>query len=147
MHCNKDYCIFRIDYFADRRLLNRAWKKNNTLPKQHYDRANVYVEFTWQFIKKLTNKERDFWWNNYPLEPRLCAFEEIREKTGIACMEDGSGKLYVLVPWENEDIIRFLREKKNILPKKELKQFRYANIWNIWSGRKSDYFRTLYSKK
>ena len=146
MHCNKDYCIFRIDYFADRRLLKRSWDKDKTLPKQHYERINVYHPFIWKFIEKLIDKNRDYWWSNY-LEPRLCAFEEIREKTDIACTEDGSGKLYILVPWDRPDIIEYLRKEENILPKKELKQFRYANIWNIWSGRKSDYFRTLYSKK
>jgi len=96
-------------------------------------------------IEKLTGKDSQFWFLNY-LDPRICAFEEIREKTGIFCVED-SGKLYILVPLNQSDMIDWIRKTKNILPKKELKRFRFANMWNIWNKRDPNQFRSLYRHK
>jgi len=139
---NKDHCIFRIDYFADSRLLRNAHAKGGPLPKQHYDRAQEYSVFISKFIEDLTGKNSEFWFLNY-LEPRLCAFEEIREGTGIVCVED-SGKLYVHVPLDQTDTIDSIRNMKNILPRKELKRSPFTNMWRIWKERDPDFFRNLY---
>ncbi len=145
IHPNKDYCIFRIDYFADSRLLRNAHAKGGPPPKQHYDRAKDYSVFISKFIEDLTGKNFEFWFRNY-LEPRLCAFEEIREKTGIVCTED-SGKLYILVPLDQTDMIESIRKMKNILPKKELKRFPFTNMWSVWNNRDPETFRKLYKHK
>lgn len=145
MHCNKDYCIFRIDYFADRRLLNRTWKKNNTLPKQHYERAEAFTKFIWSFIEELTGMNQEYWFKNF-LEPRICAYEKIREDHNIFMLED-NGKLYILIPNNQVNMIEKVRNEKNILPKKELKKFRFANMWSIWAKREPDMFRLFYVLK
>ena len=78
MKC-KDYYIFKIKYFADKKILDEWHKNNGPTPKQHWQRAQDYNKFIWKFIKKVTGKPDTYWYKTYAFEARECAFEYVEE--------------------------------------------------------------------
>jgi hypothetical protein len=83
------YFILKVRYYADKKLLDKSHKKGEMLPKQHHERARMWVDFQWKLIEHLTGKPFTWWIGYYPLNTSDCAWEEVNEK---GC--DGQNPMY-----------------------------------------------------
>lgn len=106
----KDYFIIKIRYYADDRLLKKH--SGEQLPKQHYDRAKLYVDCKIKFIEKVLKIEYKELVLKYFLYSFDCAFEQMEEEYGIIFL-DGEGWATFMVPKKHIKIIKWL--KNNIL--------------------------------
>lgn len=109
----KDYHIIKIKIYASKYLLDKYHNdKNNDkkpLPKQHWERAQQYTKFFWEFftfVTKITSKE---WHAKYFFDSKECAFEELQDKYGIL-NSDAEGERIFLIPKGREEIFEWLKE-------------------------------------
>jgi len=64
-----DFIIFKIKVYAD----------NTNDITQQWERAQTHIDFIWNFIEKLTQKNSKYWHSIYRIDARVCAMEYILE--------------------------------------------------------------------
>jgi hypothetical protein len=113
---SKDYRIFRIRYYADRKILDRFGPSH----PQHWERAREFNKFIWQFIEHVTGKNHSYHLHIYMIETQECVFEDLIESHGILTIQIG-GEFEILIPLKNPELIKWM-EDNTTLPLRTMKR-------------------------
>ena len=130
-----DFFIIKLRYFADDRVLkafyNTPGHESLPLPKQHYERADKYIKFFWDFVEKVTGKNSGFWYKEYMFMTRECVEDEIKESHGIIIL-GGEGWATFLIPIRHTDLIEWVKNNATIPIKivKRINMF-FINHWHL----------------
>lgn len=115
----KDYAIFSLRYYADRKVLNRL---GPTAP-QHMERARNHSEFFWKLFCFVTKKNRDEYIKKYWFFVTECLEEELECDHGIIrkCQE---GVYIYFIPKEKTDLVNWFERNVGVVPCTRLKRSR-----------------------
>lgn len=100
-----DYFIFKLRYYADKRILDRFGPSHT----QHYERAKLSHEFLWALVEKVTNKKEEYWHQEYIFNSVECALEEIAETHGIHRWVFRDAYYTYFIPKEHIEIIEWIK--------------------------------------
>ena len=132
MKCS-DYYIVKLRYYTDDRVLKNFYKtpghESQPLPKQHWERAQLYTKLYWDFIEKVTGKEHYYWLKEYMFSTKECVEDEIKESHGIIIM-GGEGWATFLIPIRYTDLFEWIKNNTTV-PIKIIKKtnMNWINIW------------------
>ena len=90
----KDYFIFKLRYYADKRVLDRFGPSH----PQHWERAKLSNEFFWDFFEKVSGKNMRDYHREYMLDTVKCAKEELEETHGIYRFQLSDAYYTYLIP-------------------------------------------------
>lgn len=130
----KDYFIFKFRYYADKKMLNR-WHADRGLQEpvnipilqQHYDRANLSIDFLFNLAEKVTGKNKKEWYSKYMFSTIDCILEEMQETHGIFRWEFSEGYHTYLIPIRHVEIIEWVKPQIKY-PHKILKRSSFGYI-------------------
>jgi len=105
---SKDYCIFKIRYYASDYLLKK-WREGAAQPKQHYYRAEQLTKFKWELIKKITGRTHNYYWKLYMVETTECVFDELVEFHNVLTL-DNEKYFLLLIPVKKKKLIEWVKE-------------------------------------
>ncbi len=131
----KDFNIYKIRYYADRKLLDKynIDKENNVpntfMPKQHSERAKNYNKFLWDSVEFLTGKDNEYHHKKYGLGALECTFYDIRDYYHILLLK-GEGESSIFIPKEDNEYHQWFLENINIPYRKVLKTNLRALQWD-----------------
>jgi len=123
----KDYVIFKIRYYADKKLLDRYYKDPNHrdkgYPDQHRERAEAYNKFKrdlFSFVAKVSFYD---YVRKYGIGSWDCMREELWADHDIF-INDGATNCIMYVPVNNVELVEWVTDSlnNNILPWKTLKR-------------------------
>lgn len=97
----KDYFIFKLRYCADRRILDRFGPSH----PQHWERAELSIEFFWNFVERVTGKKQSYWYDEYMTFTQECATEELATDYGIFRFLLSAGCYTYFIPLKYKEII------------------------------------------
>ena len=107
-----DYHIIKVRIYASKYLLAKHYNDDNNnnkpLPKQHWERAQQYTKFFWQFFTYVTGINNKDWYSKYMFDARECAFEELQDKYGILSSDAEAERIF-LIPKGKEDILEWVK--------------------------------------
>lgn len=132
MKC-EDFFIIKLRYYADEKVLNKFYKtpghESQPLPKQHWERAQLYTKFYWDFIEKVTGKNQDFWFKQYMFNTKECVEDEIKGSHGII-IQDCEGWYKFFIPIKHTELIEWI-QKNTTIPTKIIKKTNmfWINHW------------------
>lgn len=122
----EDYFIIKVRYYASDYILKK-WRYNNDhTPKQHWERAVASGELFWALSEYVTGKSQEQYGNEYFLDLKHWAQEDLKEVHGIFIDEGGKCFNY-MIPKNKVNVynwlINYLKETDK-LPFKEVKKIR-----------------------
>ena len=132
MKC-EDYFIVKLRYYADERVLKAFYKtpghETLPLPKQHRERAQLYNNFYWDFVEKITGKNHKNWIKEYLFLTKECVEDEINESHGIMILS-GEGWATFFIPKRYVDLFEWVKNNTTV-PIKIVKKTNmvYVNYW------------------
>lgn len=135
----KDYYIIKMRYYADKKLLDKYWEDNHTIPPQHYERCADYMDFRWLLVNEICGKDSMYWHTHYMIDSVECAKEYICEKYNIYFKTDDGDEI-LFIPKSNEKIFEWVKDNiPSNIPNKILKKTR--NYFNNSKNRVREHSR------
>lgn len=105
----KDYFIFKLRYYADKKILDKWHTTFSHVPKQHMERARLSNDFFWNLIEKITGKNKNEWYSTYMFDTNDCALEAMEETHGIYRWLLTEGYYTYFVPKQHTEIIEWVK--------------------------------------
>ncbi len=107
----KNYFIFDLRYYADKRLLTRRrLLGEEVFPPQHMQRAVLSNDFFWGLVEKVTGKKQDYWYKSYMYSTVECVLEEIEETHDIHRWLFRDGCYTYFIPHKHVEIIEWIKQ-------------------------------------
>jgi hypothetical protein len=97
MKTSKDFAIYKIRVYTSPYYLKKFQNNEQIGLEKQYEAAGNYWDFFWKFIKMITNKTSDYYFDVYGLSASECVIEEIHEQYGII-ITNGEGWNTYLIP-------------------------------------------------
>lgn len=126
-----DFFIIKLRNYADEKLMKK-WSADGggVLPKQFYERNDLYNKFFYSLITHLTNETIEHWTRQYMFDLHTCLRDEIHESHDIL-IHCGEGWQTYFIPLEHTELIEWFKANIN-LPFKLLKKTNLG-FW-AWRG-------------
>src|SRR6056297_2472640 len=103
---SKDYFIISIRYYASDYYLKK-WHNSGIQPKQHWERAKSFNDFTWKFIEKSSGKSMKWWYCKYISRGKDAAIEFLDFKKNIIIQKTHEKWCRFYIPKNNKKLINW----------------------------------------